>query len=424
MRKQLVSAALLVGLCVSAAAAQDFIDGASLLEAGFVKYWQLPLPLHDGQELGWCYLVDNQIYAATKDGYVYAVDAQTGAIRWVKQITTTGYEIRRPCHIGKMVLFVLPPAMIMYDRYTGTPIRRIDTRFPTGSAACSDDTRFYVGGIDQKIYAFSPRYDFEIWKARTDGQILSRPMLGSEYLFFVDGAGSLFACKPENKEFVWKTPRLGAVTADLVVDENGVYVASNDYSLYLLDPKYGGLRWRTRFSGPLTESPVTTPKIAYQFCRQDGLVALNTETVGVKERVRWALPAGRTLLTVDGENAYVLTQDQRILEVNTETGRIIHETPAPGFDLFIPVTNTVAVLLGSRDGRLFCARKQGVPIVLAEDVKNALRNPEATTEAEPTAETETAAANPAEDPLTTKRPGPPLGGKSKVTKEYESGSGN
>jgi outer membrane protein assembly factor BamB len=427
MRKQLVCAALLLGSCVGAAVAQsDFIDGAALLDAGFVKYWQLPLPLHPGQELGFCYLVDNQIYAATKDGYVYAVDAQTGAIRWVKQVTTAGYEIRRPCHVGNLVLFVFPPSLVMYDRYSGQPIKKIETRFPTGSAPISDGTRFYVGGIDQKLYSFVPAYDFEVWKARADGQILSRPALNNEYLFFADGVGSLFACKAENKEFVWKTRRLGAVTADLAVDENGVYVASQDYSLYLLDPKYGGLRWRMRFSGPLTEPPVLTPKVAYQFCYQDGLVAVNAETVGVKERVRWTLPAGRSLLTIDGNNAYVLSRDLRILEVDVETGQISHEVPADGFEFFMPTTKTVALLLGSSDGRLFCARKQGVPIVLAEEVKQALRTPgETAAPAETKTDTGQQGESQSDDALTTKRPGPPLGGKSKVTKEFERGqSGN
>lgn len=422
MLPKIIGATLAIGLCVGAASAQgDFIDSQALREAGLSKYWQLPLPLFAGQELAYCYLEDDQIYAATADGYVYAVDAQTGALRWMTQITTAGYEIRRPCHIGNLVCFVLPSAMIFYDRYSGTPVRMIETRFATGSAAVSDGARFYVGGIDQKLYAFSPAVDFEIWKTRADGQVVSRPALMGEYLYFVGDRGTVYACTAANKRFYWKSRRPGSVIADLATDDNGVYVASLDYSLYLLDPAFGGLRWRTRFSGPLTEPPVLTPKVAYQYSSQDGLVAVNAETVGVQQRVRWTVPNGRSVLTVDGNSVYIFTVDRQIIEVDVETGRIAASIPAPGFEYVMPTTRTVALLLASKDGRLFCARKQGVPIVLADEVRRALKGPEtAAADTRPAAESTADTAKPG-DVLTTRRPGPPLGGKSKVTKEFESG---
>ena len=422
MLRMLIGATLAVGLFTGAAIAQDdFISAAALDEAGFVKYWQLPLPLFPGQELDHCYLVDDQVYATTVDGYVYAVDAQTGAIRWMKQITTAGYSIRRPCHHGNLVLFVLPPAIIAYDRYTGTPVHRMDTRFPTGTPAVSDGKLFYVGGIDQRIYAFRLGVDFEVWKTRAEGQVISQPVLLGEHLYFVGETGTIYACTASNKRFYWKTTRTGSITADLAADENGIYAASLDYSLYLFDPAFGGLRWRARFSGPLTDPPVLTPKVAYQYCQQDGLVAVNTETVGVTQRIRWKLPNGRTVLTVDGNAVYVYTTDHNILEVDAETGRIGHTIPVAGFNYFMPTTKTVALLLASKDGRLFCARKQGVPIVLAQQVRESLKGPQETA-AQTTADTDTTAStDESTDILTTKRPGPPLGGKSKVTKDFEAG---
>ncbi|MFQ5807263.1 MAG: PQQ-binding-like beta-propeller repeat protein, partial [Phycisphaerae bacterium] len=386
-----------------ALAEPDYIDSAALHEAGLVKFWQLGLPLQEGQEIADAYLVDDQIYLATRDGYVYAIHAPTGANRWKKQVTTAGYQIRRPCHAGRVTVFVLPPAIVQYDRYSGRPIGSFGTRFPTGSAAMSDGIRFYVGGIDQRIYAFYLDQDFENWKARARGQILSRPALLGKYLYFAGDDGTVYACVAENKRFYWRSRTVGSITADLAVDDNGVYVASRDHSLYLLDPALGGLRWRTRFSGPLYEPPVVTPEVVFQYCPDDGVAAINTGTVGVEKRVRWILPRGRKLLTVDERVAYVLSRDETILIARLDDGQILHMIPAPGFTMPMSSPGDPALYVASKDGRIFCARKRGAPLVRADDVRAAMQSPQEPKDqpTEPAGE-RTEVSAPEEDPLKTK----------------------
>jgi len=419
MPKKLAFVGLIALLCASAASAQgDFIDSQALLDADLVKYWQLPLPLQSEQELVAVYLVDDQLYAVVQDGYVYALDAKTGVIRWVKQVTTAGYEIRRPCHHGRLTIFVLPPTLVQYDRYSGQPIRRGDMRFPSGTPAVSDGVRFYIGGIDQKIYAFLPGQDFEVWKARAEGQIISQPALMGENLFFADDGGNVFSCVAADKRFQWRSRKIGSVTADLAVDLNGVYAAARDYSLYLLSPEAGHLRWRMRFSGPLVEPPVITPEIVFQYCREDGVTAINPNA-DRESRKMWTVTETRGFLTLDDKSAYLLGRDENIHVVNLDDGKSTHMVPSAGFTMFAPTTETTAMFLAAKDGKLFCARKRGVPVLLASDVKKAAAGP-ATASADD-AEDAASATDAAEadgDVLTSKRPGPPIGGKSKVTKEY------
>ena len=410
----------LLALAVAPAlGAGDFIDSSALHAAGLVKYWQLPLPLRPGQELGFSYLVDDQVYAATRDGYVYAIDARTGAIRWVKQVTTAGYPIRRPCHAGGQTVFVTPPAFTQYDRHSGRPIWNVETRFPTGSAAASDGLRIYIGGIDRRLYAFFPDQDFETWKARAGGPIVSRPVLLGKYLYFAGHDGTVYACVAANKQFYWRARRVGLITADLAANETGVYVASRDHSLYAISPQDGGLLWRTRFSGPLYEPPSLTPEVVYQYCLEDGLAAINAGTVGVEERVRWTLPLGRKLLTADEQAAYVLSRDENILVAKLDDGELLHSIPVPGFTMGMPSPGVAALYLASEDGRIFCARKRGVPVVLAEEVRRASLGPQVAGDQDQDAgEAAGSEAVVGEDLLESKRPGPPIGGKSKVSKEY------
>jgi hypothetical protein len=400
----------------------DYVDGAALHEAGLVKFWQLQLPLQKDQGIVAAYLVDDQIYLTTQDGYTYTVHAHTGAIRWIKQVTTGGYRVRRPCHAGNRTIIVTPPAIMQYDRYTGQPIRKTELRFPSASAPVSDGVRLYIGGIDRRIYAFYLDQDFETWKALAGGQVISRPALSAsgKYLYFASEDGSVYACTASNKALYWQTRTHGSITADLVVDEQNLYVACCDHSLYSLAPDNGGRRWLTRFSGPLYESPTVIPGYAFQYCADDGVVALRTGLLGeTEERVQWVLRRGRSLLAADEQQAYVLSRDESILVVKLKDGTVLHVVPAPGFNLPIPSPHDLALYVASKDGRIFCTRKRGVPPLLADEVRQASRGPAGPAAGGPETPGETTPAPEAEaDRRESKRPGPPIGGKSKVSKEY------
>lgn len=398
----------------------DYIAAGPLRDAGFQKYWQLRLPLEAGQRVRDVYRVDDQLYACTQDGYVFAVHAPTGTLRWFVQITTGGYRILRPAHLRDRVLFVTPVDVTQWDRITGEAIRRTEFRFAAGSPPVTDGVRYYVGGINRRLYAFLPDFDFELWKTTTLGQITARPALRDRRLYFASEGGDVYACIARNKRGLWMFRTEGPVVADLVVDDNGVYVASLDRSLYLLDPGTGGQRWRARFESPLREPPVVYPDTAYQFSFHEGLVALQTGLVSSDERIRWKLAAGRQVLTRDERYVYALSRDARLLVVERDSGTVRSAIDTGGLGIGIPVTDQTTIYLAGSDGRIFCAKPLGTPPLSREAVLAALRA---------AARKKQAAAAVPESPVTTsKRPPleppvktPPVGGKSKVTREFSGG---
>ena len=403
-------------------AESDYIDAAALHDADLVKYWQLRLPLAAGETITDAYLVDDQLYFGSSDGFVFAVHAPTGALRWSTEFTRGGYRLWRPAHWGDVTAIVTPPEVVLFDSHYGTPISRFDLRFPAGAAGVSNDKLLFIGGLDRRLYAFRPRQDFEYWKAGTDSQLVSVPVLRENNLYFASDNGRVYACEAMNKVFVWINRALGSVTADLAVDENGVYVASRNRSLYLLDLANGRTRWRVRLSSQLYEPPVITPDTAYQYSELDGVVAINAAGVNVEDRIRWRMPRGRTVLTVGEQTAYLLTTDGAIVLADAESGAVRKEVPANGMMMPIAAPQQPALFLASADGRVFCAKQRGVPFVPAADVANALA---LKTEQEQADEAAPPAAEPPVEPgdtLRTRQAGPPIGGKSKVTREYQGGS--
>lgn len=418
--------------CAAALAAatwgQDYLPSAELYAAGLVKFWQVRLPLEPGQQLVDLYLVDDQLFATTGDGFAYALDAVTGAPRWVKQVTRGGYRLWRPTRAQDRAVFVTPAMVTEFDWYLGTPIRAFPLRYPASSPAASDGSLLFIGGVNQRLYAFAIGTDYERWKVVTSGQVISRPLLHGGILYFASDSGHVFACKPASKRKVWVRRPGGAVTADLAADENGVYVASRDNSLYLLEAGAGGTRWRARLSGPLLEPPALTPSVVYQYCADDGLVAINTAGLGEVDRIRWKLPEGRRLLTVNDTLAYVLTRDEQIAAVRILDGAVVHRIAATGFGLSVSVPGEKVLFLAAPDGRLFCARDAKAPLVTREQVLAALRagtgprQPAGAQAASAPAAEETPPQPPAaQDALSSSDTGPPLGGKSKVSRSYSGG---
>ncbi|MBU0639254.1 MAG: PQQ-binding-like beta-propeller repeat protein, partial [Planctomycetes bacterium] len=391
---------------------------------GLVKFWQLRLPLKPQQRVADAYLVEDHLYLCTEDGYVFAVHADTGAIRWLRPVTGAGYRVKQPCHVDGQVVFTTPTTVLVVDRFTGKGLGKLELNFPAGTAAISDGARLYLGGINQRFYAFRVDNLFEAWKAGGNGPILGTPALYQGNLFLATDGGDVYSCIAEDKRFRWQSRTNGPNTADVIVDQNGVYVASRDHSLYLLDLIFGQQRWRARFSGPLYEAPVTMSEVVYQYCPDDGLIAVNTAVVEVDQRFRWKLPRGRKLLTVDRRYAYVLSRDESVLAVDNKDGTVVHTIPAPGLILPMPAPERATIFLASADGRIFCARPRGVPFVRREDLRQALTPPEdqETTSPELTQTAPATEQTQRKDYLQSAQRGTPLGGKSKVTREFESGA--
>lgn len=401
----------------------DYVPAEPLREAGMKTYWQLQLPLEVDQQVQHVHRVDDHLYVGTQDGYAYCVHAPTGVLRWVRPITRSGYALRRPAHAGENVIFVTPPDVQVYELHSGAPVQRRDLDFPAGTGGLSDGTRLFIGGLDRRFYTLDVESLYLDWRVVTSGPIASGPGAYEDSLFFANDAGDVYCCTRKNKVLTWRSSGFGPISADLVVTEAGVFVASRDFSLYLLDLKFGNVRWRARCAGPLFEAPVVTPDTVYQFCRAEGLVAIEATVVDVVEsRIRWRLPEGRSALTMHEDAVYVLSSDGRLLRVTEGTGAIEASAPAAGFTMAVPSPGDATAFVFAPDGRIACLRPMNVPPLRKEAIVEALRGPEVedalTARVTPT----TRPARMSEDPLSTKRRGMPVGGKSKVSRDFQGGS--
>lgn len=417
MHKRRVFAAGLV-LLTAVAAGAELISAKALSEAGLQRFWELRLTLEKNQVVEDAYLVDDALYVCTNDGYVFAIHAPTGAVRWLRQVTDHGYRLKRPCHNGDTVIFATPVDVRIYDRRTGEGVFRAELRFPCSTRPVCNSGRLYLGGFNERFYAFEQDQLYNEWKAMSDRPVVDLT-LHDDVLYVVTQTGRLYAADPLTKVAKWQEfPQTrGFVSAPLAVDPTGVYVAARDRSLWCFNRVSGELEWETRLSAPLYDAPVLMAGRAYQFSPVDGLVSIDVRGQTQEQRVLWNLTEGYQLASADDEHLYVLSRYSQLLVVDPTDGQVRHRIPAPGFTIATTNVEQPAIYLAGRDGRVFCARKQGVPIVTRRDVLESV-TPPALEDELPEVPPTPAVVGDVPDALRSGAQGPPLGGKSEISRNW------
>ncbi len=373
----------IAGLCTSLAAmtpsamvsGEPLLADAELQRVGLARYWQAELPMASGRLLRAGYLVDDALYVTADNGFLYALTADAGLLRWADRVTEPDYTIFPPTHVASSTgkgaaLIPTTSGVLLLDRFNGGQLRRFTTPFPTSGPILAGDGRILAGSSDGKFYSL--RFDvesgqppFKLWEVVTDGPITTAPVLVNPgKLVFATQGGSVYACGPADKSFLWQYQTGGAIVSDPVVDPSGVYVASTDRSLYRLDLDTGVPVWRVRMSTPLDSAPVVVAHTVYQYSYRDGLTAFDADTGAEK----WRRPEGRWMAAHGTSGDLILTGDERLLLVDHETGSVKGTIAADGVTGVVRnMRDDAAYLLGT-NGRVICVRLATSPYLRRQQV--------------------------------------------------------
>jgi outer membrane protein assembly factor BamB len=405
----------------------DFVSAEALHDVGLLKHWQLTLPFDGEHELADLYRVDDTLYATTTSGWVFAIQADTGAMRWMRQVTTRGNRLEMPAHAGIATVFPAKSELVLFNRYTGDGLRRVELRFPCSTAPVVDENHIYLGGSNGRFYALN-RQDFtEAAKALSTGPIVGDLVLHNGILYVTGEDGGIMSARVSRWWPYWEDPARvhGPLMAGCVVTDDAVYVPSLSQSLFKLERRTGRVSWRHPLSGALRELPIVTDSQVFQYNSTDGLVVLDPSAMRESERIQWTLKSGRQLCTLDESHAYVMTRDGRIVVLRLESGEQVAEFESK---LVAPraltVIDRMALYLYDEQGRIFCAKPTGEKPPTQKDVRLSLLPPRK--QAEPAEEAPVVAATSSEadadDQPRVQLSGTALGGTSKVSREWGRGS--
>lgn len=228
---------------------------------------------------------DETVYIGSQDGFVYALDAENGDMRWKYDVGVN--VLASVSASGRLVVMADSGGVIhALDRHSGKSVWLAD-------------------------------YSDEKW---ADGISLSNVAA-----FVVSESGSVKALDIDTGVEMWTFEAGSEVNAGLTADGGSVFFTSRDTRIYSLDAKTGELRWKTElYAGSLF--PPTAAQglvvVSTEYISDSGLVyALDAKT-GAHVWHLWTTGPLSGAARVSGDAAFFGSEDGYAYSVSIEDGSL------------------------------------------------------------------------------------------------------
>lgn len=288
-------------------------------------------------------IVNDTVYAASREGLVAAYELQSGKRKWQ-------FDLRKPD--GSSMWSSIS------DVWSG------DNARISGGLSYGYD-KLYFGTENGDVVALSPEGKL-VWRVEVKGEVLARPAVGEGLVVIATGAGTLVALHPDSGEQRWQFENeqpaltLRGVSEPLI-EAGGVIYGSGSGHLGVLIADRGYQAW---------EEQIAVPKGSTDLSRLVDVDARSVVRGGVVysiayngELVALELRSGRQLWKRDYASFRNLSAAGDILYLVDSTGRIYSVDSRNGTELWsqqglhkhfltAPVVYKDYLVVGDREGNL------------------------------------------------------------------------
>lgn len=174
-------------------------------------------------------LADGVIYVGNMDGYLYALDAATGAMKW--RYNTGGAVTSSPLVADGIVYVGSNDNQLHALKLDGkTVVFKHKTGGWVNSSPAIHNGVLYIGSDDGKLYALDPATGAQKWAFDTGGEIKSRPAFQGDKVIVTTGArqGGIWIVTAADGKLFWSKKTPGKIESDPVVEKDMVYVTTGD----------------------------------------------------------------------------------------------------------------------------------------------------------------------------------------------------
>lgn len=243
------------------------------------------------------------------DGYLFAVDANTGRELWQFKVDRKALSI--PAVAGGIV-YVGANDDNFYALNASTG--KEQWKFSAKDRGYAESSPVVAGGMvyfgsrDGRFYALDAQTGQAKWAFNTKSYFLTPAAIAGNAVYFGSQKGLVYALDIKTGQEKWRF-KAGSGILTPVAGNNNVYLRTMDGVLYALDSKTGEQRWRSSIGGKLViESPqssvmVGTPLALYNeilyFGGLDKLYAVNAQTGQLKWEFKTKSPS-RAPIVADG----------------------------------------------------------------------------------------------------------------------------
>jgi outer membrane protein assembly factor BamB len=330
-------------------------------------------------------VADGVVFFGSYDGNFYAVDAATGKVKWkFKNAGERRYaatHLHGALPVGETMpdpfdVYLSSPVVWNGAVYFGSGdgnVYALDAdsgavkwKFKTGDVVHASpaiaDGRVYVGSWDSYFYALDAATGAEVWRFKTGEDpnihnqvgIQSSATVANGVVYFGCRDSKFYALDAVTGKKVWMFPNNGSwVITSPVVRDGKVYMATSDTALlHVLDAKTGAPIGSLKYHWPIFGSPAIAGSTLY-LAGQDGkLVAID---LGAWKQV-WEFQTEASRENLAGLSKPDGVPDYRKVANGNFYDDLITATDklhAVGTILSSPVVSGSVVYFGSSDGNLY-----------------------------------------------------------------------
>ena len=222
------------------------------------------------------------------DNYVYALDADTGAVKWKYK---TGSEGSSSPAVAEGVVFVGSSDDYVYalDADTGAVKWKYETSFDVDSSPAVAEGVVFVGSLANYLYALDADIGAVKWKYKTGFNVDSSPAVADGMVFVGSWDDYMYALDADTGAVKWKYKTGAYVRSSPAVSEGVVFVGSDDNYVYALDADTGAVKWKYKTGGSVDSSPAVADGVVFVGSLDNYVYALDADTGAVK----WKYKTGR-----------------------------------------------------------------------------------------------------------------------------------
>lgn len=308
-------------------AASWSIDHGAFRELGYRWDWSGFPPLQKNAELAHAQAFHDVVISLGSGATLSVMDAQTGKIRWSKQVDRPVTRFFEPVRFGETLYIASETNLYEINLKNGNTLDedRLGTIVTTAPAILGNIAIF--GTSTGELFGFQMDQDFKLWSYKFDGPINTRAIeLDDEYVAAISDGGDIRTIRAKSAESGAVMRIAGGSATDMLTDGVALYVASKDQSAYSFSIEDGFRFWRQRSSAPITVQPVLHDGVLYVTMEDTGLAAMDAATGEMlwsnKDVVGWpvGLRRGKELLVWTG---------YELVSLDNERGDILASVSLP-----------------------------------------------------------------------------------------------
>lgn len=230
-------------------------------------------------------------------GKLYAIDANTGGLKWKFTLSVNGDE-SSPTFYDGMIFTAMGKGIIALDPMTQSIKWDFPTEYNQTSVAVANAI-VYANGIDQYLYAINALSGTQQWKYKygDDQHAITgcSPTYANGVVYIGDGNGYVSAINATTGNLIWKVSDPNSwgsgISSNPAVVNGILYIANYLGNVYAINIDDGGYKWIFGPTQQIVSSPTVDNGIVYIGSTDKNLYAIDANT-GI---LKWKYYAGQTI---------------------------------------------------------------------------------------------------------------------------------